>query len=83
MKMNKSIVNTICPSLSSSHCFGAILVHPRRAALLAVALGYDCSPGNGVFLNGYRIQRQADKRVRRDALLTSRQAVPACSRPFG
>jgi hypothetical protein len=39
MRMNKYIVNTTCSSLSSSHCFGAILVHPRRAALLAVALG--------------------------------------------
>ena len=50
---------------SSSHCFGAILVHPggRR---YPVALGR-LYPGNGVFLNGYRIQRQADKRVRRDA----------------
>ncbi len=42
MEMNKYIVNTPCPvhaSLSSSHCSGAILVHPRRLALLAVALG--------------------------------------------
>jgi hypothetical protein len=42
MRMNKCIVNTTCPihaSLSSSHCSGAILVHPRRVALLAVALG--------------------------------------------
>ena len=42
MKMNKYIVNTTCPihaSLISSHCSGAILVHIRRAALLAVALG--------------------------------------------
>ena len=43
MKMNNYIVNTTCPpvhaSLISSHCSGAILVHIRRAALLAVALG--------------------------------------------
>jgi hypothetical protein len=42
MKMNKYIVHTTCPvhdSWLSSHCSGAFLVHNRRAALLAVALG--------------------------------------------
>ena len=42
MKMNNYIVNTTCPpvhaSLISSHCFGAIFVHIRQAALPAVML---------------------------------------------
>ena len=50
--MNKYIVNTPCPvhaSSISSHCWGAILVHLRRAALpavmlaLAVVLATGCS----------------------------------------
>jgi hypothetical protein len=42
MKMNTYIVNTTCPvhaSLLRSHSSRAIVVHIRRAALLAVALG--------------------------------------------
>jgi hypothetical protein len=42
MKMNKYIVNTICPIFASgisSYCSGALWDHVRRAALLAVALG--------------------------------------------
>jgi hypothetical protein len=42
MQLNTYIVNTTQPvhaSGLSTHCSGALLVHIRRAALLAVALG--------------------------------------------
>jgi hypothetical protein len=52
MKMNKYIVKKTCSSLSSSHYFGAILIHLRRVALFAVALGTTLVLGTGCSSTG-------------------------------